>query len=164
MPSRVSRGLECADSSPPDGPDPPDPVPGRQKASIEEPNERERTSFPPVFWIANLIEVLERFAYYGIYFGFGIYMDQPRLSRATSSGSCRASSCCSPTAIPVISGTFADRYGFKKMLIVSYLAYLPSILLLIFTKSFSGIALTMLSHRPRGRHLQAADLRAPCGR
>jgi dipeptide/tripeptide permease len=46
---------------------------------------------------------------------------------------------------PVISGTFADRYGFKKVLIISYLAYLPSILLLIFTKSFSGIALTMLS-------------------
>src|SRR5574342_1294462 len=46
---------------------------------------------------------------------------------------------------PVVSGSFADRYGFKKVLIVSYLAYLPSILLLIFTKSFSGIALTMLS-------------------
>jgi MFS family permease len=47
--------------------------------------------------------------------------------------------------IPLISGTFADRYGFKKVLIISYLAYLPSILLLILTKSFSGIALTMLS-------------------
>ena len=46
---------------------------------------------------------------------------------------------------PVFSGTFADRYGFKKVLIISYLAYLPSILLLIITKSFSGIALTMLS-------------------
>ncbi|NJO70334.1 MAG: hypothetical protein HC830_14570 [Bacteroidetes bacterium] len=34
-----------------------------------------RSSFPPVFWIANLIEVLERFAYYGIYMGFGIYME-----------------------------------------------------------------------------------------
>jgi proton-dependent oligopeptide transporter, POT family len=47
--------------------------------------------------------------------------------------------------IPVFSGSLADKYGFKKMLMVSYLAYLPSILLLIFTKSFSGIALTMLS-------------------
>jgi MFS family permease len=46
---------------------------------------------------------------------------------------------------PVVSGTFADRYGFKKVLIVSYLAYLPSILLLIFTRSYSGIVLTMLS-------------------
>ena len=39
----------------------------------------ERTPFPPVFWVANSIEVLERFAYYGIYFGFGIYMDLARL-------------------------------------------------------------------------------------
>jgi POT family proton-dependent oligopeptide transporter len=29
-----------------------------------------RTSFPGVFWTANTIEVLERFAYYGIYMGF----------------------------------------------------------------------------------------------
>lgn len=47
--------------------------------------------------------------------------------------------------IPLFSGTLADKYGFKKVLIISYLAYLPSILLLIYTKSFSGIALTMLS-------------------
>jgi MFS family permease len=46
--------------------------------------------------------------------------------------------------IPVFSGTFADKFGFKKVLIASYLAYLPSILLLIATKTFSGILLTML--------------------
>jgi proton-dependent oligopeptide transporter, POT family len=47
--------------------------------------------------------------------------------------------------IPVISGTFADRFGFRKVLLVSYLAYLPSILLLLYTKTFTGIALTMIS-------------------
>jgi dipeptide/tripeptide permease len=36
---------------------------------------KNRTPFPSVFWIANTIEVLERFAYYGIYLGFGIYME-----------------------------------------------------------------------------------------
>src|SRR5262245_61509247 len=41
-----------------------------------------RTRFPAVFWIANLIEILERFAYYGIYFGFGIYMESLGYSRA----------------------------------------------------------------------------------
>ena len=40
-----------------------------------------RTPFPPVFWVANLIEVLERFAYYGIYFSFGIYMSSLGYSR-----------------------------------------------------------------------------------
>lgn len=104
----------------------------------------ERTSFPRVFWIANTIEVLERFAYYGIYFGFGIYMASLGFSRAQL-GIVQSIFLLLSYGIPVISGTFADRFGFKKVLIISYLAYLPSILLLIATKSFSGIALTMLS-------------------
>ncbi len=103
-----------------------------------------RTTFPRVFWIANTIEVLERFAYYGIYFGFGIYMASLGYSRSQL-GIVQSLFLMLSYVTPVVSGTFADRYGFKKVLIVSYLAYLPSILLLIFTKSFSGIVLTMLS-------------------
>ncbi len=103
-----------------------------------------RTPFPPVFWIANLIEVLERFAYYGIYFGFGIYMTSLGYSRGDL-GIVQSLFLAVSYVTPVVSGSFADRYGFKKVLIVSYLAYLPSILLLILTRSLSGIALTMLS-------------------
>ncbi len=103
-----------------------------------------RTPFPPVFWVANLVEVLERFAYYGIYFGFGIYMTHLGYSR-DQLGVIQSIFLLFSYAIPLISGTFADRFGFKPVLIVSYLAYLPAILLLMFTKSFSGIALTMLS-------------------
>jgi dipeptide/tripeptide permease len=103
-----------------------------------------RSAFPPVFWVANSIEVLERFAYYGIYFGFGIYMAELGYSRAQL-GITQSVFLLLSYGIPVISGTFADRFGFKKVLIVSYLAYLPSILLLIFNKSFEGIVLTMLS-------------------
>ena len=103
-----------------------------------------RTAFPPVFWIANLVEVLERFAYYGIYFGFGIYMESLGYSRGQL-GIVQSIFLFLSYVTPVVSGTFADRYGFKKVLIVSYLAYLPSILLLILTRSFSGIALTMLT-------------------
>ncbi len=97
-----------------------------------------------MFWVANTIEVLERFAYYGIYFGFGIYMTQLGYSR-DQLGIIQSLFLLVSYAIPLVSGTFADRFGFKKVLIISYLAYLPSILLLMLTKSFSGIALTMLS-------------------
>ena len=103
-----------------------------------------RTPFPHIFWVANSIEVLERFAYYGIYFGFGIYMEYLGYSDAQL-GIVQGIFLGFSYIIPVISGTFADRFGFKKVLIISYIAYLPSILLLIITKSFSGIALTMLS-------------------
>jgi POT family proton-dependent oligopeptide transporter len=103
-----------------------------------------RTKFPPVFWVANTVEILERFAYYGIYFGFGIYMTHLGYSR-DQLGIVQSIFLLLSYITPVISGTFADKYGFKKVLIVSYLAYLPAILLLLFTKSFSGIALTMLT-------------------
>lgn len=103
-----------------------------------------RTPFPRVFWIANLVEILERFAYYGIYFGFGIYMESLGYSRGQL-GIVQSIFLFLSYVTPVISGTMADRYGFKKVLVVSYLAYLPSILLLLLTRSFSGIALTMLS-------------------
>jgi len=103
-----------------------------------------RTPFQKVFWIGNSIEVLERFAYYGIYFGFGIYMSHLGYTKAQL-GIIQSIFLFFSYGIPVISGTFADKFGFKKVLIVSYLAYLPSILLLSLTKSFSGIALTMLS-------------------
>ena len=103
-----------------------------------------RTKFPHVFWIANSIEVLERFAYYGIYMGFGIYLQQLGYSKGDL-GIIQSIFLALSYLIPLFSGTFADKYGFKKMLLISYMAYLPSILLLIITKSFSGIAITMLT-------------------
>lgn len=103
-----------------------------------------RTPFPFVFWIANTVEIIERFAYYGIYMGFGIYMEYLGYSKSQL-GIVQSIFLLFSYVVPVFSGTFADKYGFKKVLLISYLAYLPSILLLIFTKSFSGIALTMLS-------------------
>ncbi len=103
-----------------------------------------RSGFPKVFWVANGIEVLERFAYYGIYMGFGIYLQQLGYSKGDL-GIIQSIFLALSYLVPLFSGTFADKYGFKKVLMISYLAYLPSILLLIVTKSFSGIALTMLS-------------------
>jgi dipeptide/tripeptide permease len=103
-----------------------------------------RTAFPKVFWTANFIEILERFAYYGIYMSFGIYLQQLGFSKGDL-GIIQSIFLLLSYLTPLFSGTIADKYGFKKVLIISYFAYLPSILLLIVTKSFSGIALTMLS-------------------
>jgi proton-dependent oligopeptide transporter, POT family len=101
------------------------------------------SSFPPVFWVANSIEILERIAYYGIYMGFGIYMTHLGFSR-DQLGIVQFIFVLLSYTIPIISGTFADKFGFKKVLLIAYLSYLPSILLLLVTKSFSGIAFTML--------------------
>ena len=75
--------------------------------------------------------------------GFGIYMTSLGFS-SSELGGIQTIFILFSYLIPVFSGTFADRFGFKKMLIIAYLAYIPSILLLLITKSFSGIALAML--------------------
>lgn len=103
----------------------------------------QRNPFPKVFWVANLIEVLERFAYYGIYFSFGIYMASLGYSKGQL-GIIQTVLLLFSYVIPLFAGSFADKFGFKKVMIFSYLLYLPAILLLIVTKTFSGIALTML--------------------
>jgi len=104
----------------------------------------QRTAFPRVFWVANSIEIFERFAYYGIYMGFGIYLTKLGFSKGDL-GIIQSIFLAVSYLLPLFSGTFADKFGFKKMLIISYLAYLPAILMLIIFKSFSGIALTMLT-------------------
>jgi proton-dependent oligopeptide transporter, POT family len=103
-----------------------------------------RNAFPRVFWIANSIEILERFAYYGIFMTFYAYMEDLGFSRGDL-GLVQSIFLFISYFIPVFSGAFADRFGFKRVLIISYLAYIPSILLLLVTKSLSGIAMTMLS-------------------
>ena len=103
-----------------------------------------RTPFPRVFWVANTIEIFERFAYYGISMGFGIYMTKLGYSKGDL-GVIQSIFLAFSYLLPLFSGTLADKYGFKKLLIISYLAYLPAILMLIIFKSFSGIALTMLT-------------------
>jgi POT family proton-dependent oligopeptide transporter len=103
-----------------------------------------RTKFPRVFWIANSIEVLERFAYYGIFMGFLMYMESKGFSR-DKSGMIQGLFLFVSYFIPVFSGTFADRFGFKKVLIISYLAYIPAVLFLLIADSYNEIMLTMLS-------------------
>ena len=63
-----------------------------------------RTPFPKVFWVANLIEVLERFSYYGIYFGFGVYMTSLTLEEAQTLDSWAASRTLERRLWPRLSG------------------------------------------------------------
>jgi POT family proton-dependent oligopeptide transporter len=102
-----------------------------------------RTAFPAVFWTANVIEVLERFAYYGIYIPFGLYMADLGFSR-DQLGIVQTIFLLLSYGFPIFSGSLADRFGFKPVLVASCLIYLPAILLLIGTKSFAGIVVVML--------------------
>jgi len=103
----------------------------------------QRTPFPPVFWVANTIEVLERYVYYGFYFGFGIYLASLGFSRADL-GNLQFILLLFTYGLTIFTGFLGDRYGFKRMLLVSYVLYLPPFILLIFVKNLLGIALILV--------------------
>lgn len=108
-----------------------------------------RTKFPPLFWVGNVVEILERFAYYGLYIPFGIYATASLAEGGLGWGKDQLGLVQTvflvlSYAIPLISGPLADRYGFKNLLIASYLLYLPGFLLLLVTKGYATVFLVMV--------------------
>ncbi len=102
-----------------------------------------RSAFPKVFWWANGIEIFERFAYYGIYMPLGLYLSYLGLSKSDL-GFTQSILLGFSYLLPLFSGTFADKYGFKKLLLISYMIYIPAFLLFTLTDTINGIAVAML--------------------
>lgn len=75
-------------------------------------------SFSRVFWIANWMELVERFAYYGVRVVLPVYMvlaisdGGPELTHVQK-GSIYALWAVVQSFVPIFTGGFADRYGFK---------------------------------------------------
>ncbi len=82
--------------------------------------------FPRTFWVANTMELFERWAWYGLFAVLALY-----LTKSTDEGalgftqSQKGSIMGTVTAIlyflPIITGAFADRLGYKKVLIFAYI-------------------------------------------
>lgn len=80
--------------------------------------------FDRLFWIANWMEMLERLAYYGLRTVVPIYMvlayesGGPQFSHVQK-GTIFAWWAMIQSFVPMLSGGYADRYGFKKTIAVS---------------------------------------------
>jgi len=94
--------------------------PTGQQASIRE----QLRDFPGVFWIANWMEVVERFSYYGLRTVVPVYMvlaweeGGPQFSH-TQKGTIFAVWAMVQSFLPIFTGGFADRYGYKLMIAIS---------------------------------------------
>ena len=93
--------------------------------------------FKSAFWVANLVELLERAAYYGVFIVITLYLSRilgfSDIEAAWLSGSFSAGLYFLPT----FSGALADKIGFRKSLILAFslltigyagLAFLPGVL------------------------------------
>ncbi|MEA2105880.1 MAG: MFS transporter [Bacteroidota bacterium] len=99
--------------------------------------------FPKTFWIANTMELFERWAWYGFYMLLANY-----LTKSTDIGALGLSQSEKGiimgvgTAIlyflPLITGAIADRYGYKKVLFIAFLIYITGFIAMPHCRSFAS--------------------------
>lgn len=96
---------------------------------------------PRAFWMLNLIEMFERLAYYGMRVVIPIYIAQAddihglHFTQAQK-GQIFALWALVQTGVPIFSGGFADRYGYKKTIAVSIAIKVVGYLLMATQREF----------------------------
>jgi POT family proton-dependent oligopeptide transporter len=80
-----------------------------------------RVGFEPAFWVANFTEIFERVAYYGMSAVLAIYLSEQLHFSSELTGSLLGITGFVVYALPILAGTLADRFGFRRSLLVAYL-------------------------------------------
>lgn len=78
------------------------------------------TSFPKIFWIANLMELFERGAYYGLSAVLAIYLVKELHFSEQSVGILQGFVYALTYIIPIAGGALAERLGYRRMLLVAF--------------------------------------------
>ena len=108
-----------------------------------------KQKFPATFWVANLMEIFERMAWYGFFAVSSLYITSP-----VSEGGLGFSSVqrgilqgVIPFLLylfPVITGALADRYGYRRTFLVAFTIMTPAYWLLGQFKTFPMFFLAFL--------------------
>ncbi len=78
-----------------------------------------RRGFTSTFWIANIIELFERLAFYGTKAILTVYL-ATKVGLAEDAGKFSGWFTSAIFALPIIAGVFVDKYGFKKTLVACF--------------------------------------------
>jgi len=82
-------------------------------------------SFPRVFWVANMMELFERAAYYGMNSVLAVYLTNSAAQGGLgfseqSVGFLQSLVYAMTYVVPILGGALADRYGYRRMLMVAF--------------------------------------------
>jgi POT family proton-dependent oligopeptide transporter len=80
-----------------------------------------RTGFEPAFWVANFTEIFERIAYYGTTAVLAVYLSEQLHFSNELTGSVVGTFGLVVFFLPILGGTLADRFGFRRALLFAYL-------------------------------------------
>ena len=100
--------------------------------------------FPRTFWVANSIELFERWAWYGFFMLFANYLTgSSDLGGLEFSQSQKGLIMGVGTGIlyflPVLTGAIADRYGYKKVLALAFIVYASAFAFFPQVSSFAAV-------------------------
>ncbi len=106
-------------------------------------------SFPKTFWVANTIELFERWAWYGFFMLFANYLtgssDAGGLEFTQSEkGIIMGVGTGILYFLPVITGSIADKYGYKRVLFLSFIIYITAFLILPQLDTYTGVFIAYL--------------------
>lgn len=105
--------------------------------------------FPKTFWIANTMELFERWAWYGLFMVLAIYLTGSKDSGAlgfsqTQKGYLMGTVVAILYFLPVITGAIADKFGYKKVLIIAYSILSSGYLMMGLFKSYTSMWIVFL--------------------
>jgi len=105
--------------------------------------------YPSVFWISNLIELFERYAWYGFYMGFGLFLVGSKETGAMGfspeqKGLIMGTGSMLLYFLPIITGAIADRVGYKKILLLSFAIYISGFFMIQNFESFGMVFLSFI--------------------
>lgn len=100
--------------------------------------------FPKTFWIANTMELFERWAWYGLFAVLALYLTQSTDTGAlgftqAQKGTMMGTVTAILYFLPLFTGALADRFGYKKMLIIAFVIYSSSYLLMGQARSYTAV-------------------------
>ncbi|MDR2232954.1 MAG: MFS transporter [Tannerella sp.] len=100
--------------------------------------------FPRTFWVANTIELFERWAWYGFFMLFANYLtgssDMGGLEFSQSQkGIIMGVGTGILYFLPVLTGAIADRYGYRKVLAIAFVIYASAFALFPQVSTFSAV-------------------------
>lgn len=105
--------------------------------------------YPQAFWVANTMELFERWAWYGIFMLLALYLTGSQETGALGFSQEQKGYMMGPVVailyfLPLITGAIADRYGYRRVLIVAYLILVSGYLMMGIFKTYFSLYLVFL--------------------
>jgi len=105
--------------------------------------------YPRIFWLSNLIELIERYAWYGFYMGFGLFLVGSKETGAmgfspVEKGTIMGTGSMLLYFLPILTGAIADKIGYKKVLLLAFVIYASGFCMIQHFSSFEMVFISFI--------------------